>query len=137
MRKWLDLFESPEPVSESFFNAFDASGGYVEIFLNPTAKEFTQVFNHKGGARGFLDVESSEPKLYVWDSYIATHEDVDVALGLWGQRCEWFEPGVLVIYWNWDDDGMAERFQDFSQVREWLLSLPEMRRIGMKEVRRG
>ncbi len=124
-------------IKESFWNAYQAPNGYVEIFVNPSKAEFLKIFNEHRGARGFLDESDGEPRLYVWDSYLATHEDIDSQFNLWGERCEWFEPEKLVIYWNWVNHDNSERFQNFTEVREYLLGLAVFQRIGVKEIVRA
>jgi hypothetical protein len=124
-------------LAESFHNAFNNDGRYVEIFRNPTKAEFTKLLVN-GGARGFLDGET----LYCWDGYLATHEDVDSNLTMWGQRCEWFSPTEMTLYWNWDmletePDDYPEDLDDFEDVKNWVNSLPCIVALGGFTVHKG
>lgn len=137
MRRFIDICD--KIIAEGFFNAFtnSESGDYVEVFTNPSFKEFSSLF-HDGyaGARGFLDTQDGgRPTLYVWDASIATHGDVDEGLGLWGQRCEWESPTSMVIFWNYDYSGPD--LNNFGEVKKWLLSLDIMQRIGLKQISKG
>lgn len=119
-----------EIIQESFFDGFKGLNGPVEVYLNPSKKEFENIKNAhgaNGGVRGFLDGVN----LYIWDAYLATHGEVDEALGIWGQRLDW-QQQRLVVYWNWDyeDEAYPEGgFDSFEQVQEWIKTVPSCRRL--------
>ena len=138
MRDWINL-------TESFYNAFQAPEGYVEIYVNPSKSEFSQAWrtgtlvdNHEYyGVRGFLDGTT----LYVWAGSLATHGDVDEHFGLWGQRLEWFAPNGVTVYWNreYEDDaypeGSADSFETREEIAKWIADLPCMKSVGTTTVR--
>jgi hypothetical protein len=141
---------SQKTLDEKFEGGFKGDDGPVEVYSNPSRVEFAGLLKPHGAVRGFLD----GAMMYAWDGYIATHENVDTNMGLWGQRFEIFASGSegryytggqlrMVLYWNYDyenpsyPDGHSE-FESFDAVKAWVLQLPCIKRLGLNlEIEKG
>ena len=86
MRNWIDLFEHPTPLYESWFAmATVLDGKHIDLFSNPSRAEWTKLFrDHPQGLRGH--VLRGSGAVIVWDAMTAVHSDVEEYLQAHGHQ---------------------------------------------------
>jgi len=67
-------------VSETYVTAKKVPDGYLQVFSNPTSTELSSITKDKKEIRFIAD--SKAKKVYVFDSYLATHENVSDLINL-------------------------------------------------------
>lgn len=75
-------------MNEVFFQALPTSQGNVKIYKNPSQSEFETVFNKSVE----LDMRCVliNDEVYVWDAFIATHDDVARFARLTNDRIDFY-----------------------------------------------
>ena len=103
---WSDKFISKNKnmiIFENYFKSVNTHGNYVNIYINPTYDDVKEIFSNQkktteffGDVRTIIDAKTH--KIYVWDSYLAIHDDILQLLG-YGIKSKYL-PNILTGYAN-------------------------------------
>ena len=64
-------------LNEKFKTGLEIGSNYVEVFEEPSKKEFTDLIHSSDyGAVRFGLTNTKKPKIYAWDSNLATHHQI-------------------------------------------------------------
>jgi hypothetical protein len=73
-------------IVEEYFSSKKVPGGYLEIFENPTQSEVKEITKKHQEKRGIGEVrftaDAKLKKVYVWDSWVATHQEARNVIGI-------------------------------------------------------